>query len=420
MRRLLTAFVVVAGLMAAPVAEAATRNVNINKDGFAPTSVTITAQDSVSWINRDTVNHQVVSDRGNFVSPILRPGQRYTFQFVDAGTFRYRDALEPAERGTVVVRGLPPAVSFGATVPILVYGDETHLQGVVNSEKAGRVGHDPRAAATDRRRSSRSPCSRRSPAACSTGSTKPNVLTNYQVQFKTARSQPVTVQVQPKLSLMPGRRGWFLARVSAGKLVRRTLDLPAAAELVRPVGERAASSSSAATRGSSSACRRTTGTYRVFMTVNQAGAGYLAGWSGTQRRPPPLERVPWTSSGAKGERICSPFVVPAEEECGGHACVPVRGDRPAGAEARPARARRHLARRRRGALQALRGLRREAERDPGQAGGRRPLRREPGLLGPACAQGRALLRRRRDQEPRDLLRAPRRRRRRPVGADRAT
>ena len=84
-------------------------------------------------------------------------------------------------------------------------------------------------------------------------------------------------------------------------------------------------------------------------------------------------------------------------------------------ELKPAllRARRHLARDDRGALQALPGLRREAERDPRQARGGRPRRRQPDLLRAARAQGRAVVRDRRDQEPRDLLRAPRRHRRRP-------
>ena len=45
----------------------------------------------------------------------------------------------------------------------------------------------------------------------------------------------------------------------------------------------------------------------------------------------------------------------------------------------------------------------------GEARGRRPLGREPGLLRAPRAEGRSQLRDRRDQEPRDLLRAPRRR-----------
>src|SRR5215211_3423620 len=90
-----------------------------------------------------------------------------------------------------------------------------------------------------------------------------------------------------------------------------------------------------------------------------------------------------------------------------------RGDPAARAEAGAVRARRHLARDDRGALQALRGLRRETERDPRQARRRRPHDREPGLLRDPRPEGRAHVRDRRDQEPRGLLRAPRRRRRRP-------
>ena len=51
----------------------------------------------------------------------------------------------------------------------------------------------------------------------------------------------------------------------------------------------------------------------------------------------------------------------------------------------------------------------------GQARRRRPRGRQPGLLRDPGAQGRPHVRDRRRQEPRDLLRAPRRRRRRSVG-----
>src|SRR5919204_997039 len=88
--------------------------------------------------------------------------------------------------------------------------------------------------------------------------------------------------------------------------------------------------------------------------------------------------------------------------------VQVRGDRRARAEAESLRARRHLAGDDRGALLTLRGLREQAERDSREARRYRPRGGEPGVLGDPRAQGRALLRDRRDQEPRDLLREPRR------------
>jgi plastocyanin len=280
MRKLLIGFIAFAAVAAAPVAEAANRNVNIRSTGFSPVSVTITANDTVTWINRDTKNHQVVSDRGNFVSPILRPNQRYTFAFRDAGTFRYRDALYPAERGTVVVRGLPPAVTFGATVPILRFGDETHLQGQVNSRKAGEtvtIFAQPLGQASFAQ-----------VAVLQTGNdgvydwvTKPTILTNYQVRFKTASSQPVTVQVQPRITLLPGRRGWFLTRVTADRsFAGRWVYLQRRNSFGQWVSQRKLFLG----RNSGKLFRVpvTGGTYRIFMTVNQAGAGYLAGQSGTQ------------------------------------------------------------------------------------------------------------------------------------------
>ena len=98
--------------------------------------------------------------------------------------------------------------------------------------------------------------------------------------------------------------------------------------------------------------------------------------------------------------------------------VELRGDQAPRAEAGAAGARRDLACIGRGPLQALPGLREQAERDPRQARRSRPRQREPGLLGGARAEGRPLVRDRRDQEPRDLLRAPRRRRRRARRRDR--
>ena len=79
-------------------------------------------------------------------------------------------------------------------------------------------------------------------------------------------------------------------------------------------------------------------------------------------------------------------------------------------EPEAAAARRHLARVGRGALPPVPGVRREAERDPRRARRRRSREGEPGVLGGPRAEGRPDVRDRRDQEPRALLRAPRRRR----------
>lgn len=285
MRRLLIGFAALLALAAASPVSAATVPIRIVKSGFSPASVTITAGDTVTWTNADRVNHQVVSDRGSFVSPVLRPGQSYSFTFRAAGTYRYRDALEPTERATIIVRGPPPSVSLGATLAIVTYGAETHLQGVVSSRRAGEsvtLLVQPYGQAS---------YAQLAIVQTTAGGTfdfvvKPTILTNYQAQFRGASSQPVTVQVSPKITLLPGRNGYFVTRVTAGRsfagrwvyLQRRTV-----------FGQWVSIAKYTLGRYSGKLFRvrpRTTTTYRIFMTINQAGTGYLAAHSGTQTKRP--------------------------------------------------------------------------------------------------------------------------------------
>src|SRR3989442_11035465 len=76
------------GLLALPlVALAATSAVNIQNFAFAPSAVTITVGDSITWTNRDTAAHSAkFSDR---MTPVLSQGQSATLVFTAAGTFPY-------------------------------------------------------------------------------------------------------------------------------------------------------------------------------------------------------------------------------------------------------------------------------------------------------------------------------------------
>src|SRR4051812_6945937 len=99
MRKALLLVVSIIGLAAAGVALAAvTKVVAIKPAGFSLVTRTIQTGDSSRWRNDDTVNHQLVADNGHFASPVLKPQQSYIRQFTTSGTYRYRDALEPAER----------------------------------------------------------------------------------------------------------------------------------------------------------------------------------------------------------------------------------------------------------------------------------------------------------------------------------
>ena len=281
MRRTLFALAVGTVFALPAPASAATATVEIRRGGFVPASVTITQNDSVSWVNRDTVNHQVVSDTGAFASPTLRPGQRYTFTFRASGQFRYRDALEPAERGTVIVRGLPPALTLAVNNPIMIWGaGEMKLSGTVNSGRPGET-----VTLFAQTYGAVSPAQLGVVQTVANGAFEfqlhPTILTVYTAQFRGANSQPVTVQVRPRVTLLPGRRGWFLTRVHADRsyaghwiyLQRRNR-----------FGQWVSVQRFGLGRNSGKLFKipRTGGTYRTFLTINQAGPGYLESWSGTQ------------------------------------------------------------------------------------------------------------------------------------------
>src|SRR5438045_9411135 len=87
MKKLFLPCVAVAALAvgAAPAAPASTATVQMKRSSFLPSTVTIKTGDTVRWVNSDTHNHQVVSNNGSFVSPILGPGKAYTHRFNAAG-----------------------------------------------------------------------------------------------------------------------------------------------------------------------------------------------------------------------------------------------------------------------------------------------------------------------------------------------
>lgn len=59
--------------------------------GFSPNPANVAINTQVLWVNRDTVDHRIVSTAGIFDSGPIRPGQSYQRIFRDAGTFLYYD-----------------------------------------------------------------------------------------------------------------------------------------------------------------------------------------------------------------------------------------------------------------------------------------------------------------------------------------
>src|SRR2546423_3152265 len=205
MKKLLLPLVALAALIvgAAPATPAATatKTVQIKRSSFSPSSVTIKTGDTVTWVNSDTQNHQVVSNNGSFVSPILGPGKRYSHTFNAAGTYHYHDGLNPASKGSVVVNGPPPAVTIGLSRPIVVYGEKVILSGTVSNGKANEavaVFQQPLG----------SSFAQLTTVLTSTGGTwtyvlptAPQMLTQYEAKWNGRTSIVVGVQVQPRITL---------------------------------------------------------------------------------------------------------------------------------------------------------------------------------------------------------------------------
>src|SRR3954453_23845320 len=139
MRRALILAVTTLALVLAAPASSATVTVSIKRTGFVPKSITINQDDSVTWTNNDTIDHQVVANGGQFASAVLKPGKSYTHAFHGGGTFHYHDALHPGLKGTVVVRGAPPQVSLAASAPVVKFGATVTLTGTVSNKKAGET-----------------------------------------------------------------------------------------------------------------------------------------------------------------------------------------------------------------------------------------------------------------------------------------
>jgi plastocyanin len=274
MRKLILALAAVATLAVAGPAGAATKTINIYGSTFSPKSTTITQGDTVTWVNRDNANHQVLADKGQFVSPILKPKKSYSFTFNASGTYTYKDELHPKLTGTIKVNGLPPTLTFAASSQYVVYGDKVTLSGVVSNHKGGEqvtIYYQPYPQPNL--------ISKATVLTAADGSfsyiVAPSIATSYQATWKGAYATPTSVQVQPKLTL--GRNnGWIIhaagGRGFAGRAVQLQRLNVATGQWVtlRKVLLNSKSSARVQVKLPKGVNR-----LRVTMSVNQAGAGFL-------------------------------------------------------------------------------------------------------------------------------------------------
>lgn len=56
---------------------------------FNPSSITVAANTTVTWTNKDAVSHTVTSNSGVFDSGMIGPNGTFSFKFLAAGTYPY-------------------------------------------------------------------------------------------------------------------------------------------------------------------------------------------------------------------------------------------------------------------------------------------------------------------------------------------
>ena len=83
---------------------AQTVQVIMTNRSYDPKEVTVNAGDTVTWVNQDAPQHDVVADNGAFKSNLFDKGATFSFTFTTAGTYPYHCSIHPGMVGTVIVK----------------------------------------------------------------------------------------------------------------------------------------------------------------------------------------------------------------------------------------------------------------------------------------------------------------------------
>ena len=208
---------------------------------------------------------------------MLARNRTYTFRFDVAGTYRYRDALNPSINGTIRVAGPPPAVTLGISQPQIAFGEKVTLTGQVNNKKPGenvQLSYQPYGQASEIVL-----------ATVITGTdgtfsyaVSPKILTTYRAKWKTASSLVISTAVAPAISF--GRLNGFVARVYAGRsMARKQIQLQRLSAFGQWVTIKRVSLDLSSRTRFEATLPCGANRLRIAMSVNQSGAGYLGAFS---------------------------------------------------------------------------------------------------------------------------------------------
>jgi len=80
-----------------------THTVTIKNMAFSPADLTISAGDTVTWVNEDRMRHSAEDLNGGFDTGLLGNGDSASLTFNSAGSFNYRCGPHRNMRGSITI-----------------------------------------------------------------------------------------------------------------------------------------------------------------------------------------------------------------------------------------------------------------------------------------------------------------------------
>jgi len=78
--------------------------VEISNFAFSPASLTVAKGTTVTWTNKDSVQHSATSDNGKFDTGLIPQNQSASVTFNNSGTFNYHCTPHPQMKAKIIVQ----------------------------------------------------------------------------------------------------------------------------------------------------------------------------------------------------------------------------------------------------------------------------------------------------------------------------
>jgi plastocyanin len=204
-------------------AVAKTVTVSITKNGYVPKSVSVMAEDTVTFTNGDTVAHQVSfkSSTGFTCTPsplVLQPAASGSCVFHTAGSYSYSDPNTKGNtfRGSITVTAPPDSLTLAAKPLLLIFGGKVGGTGTVSTAKAGET-VDVLAQQCGATSAQKLTTVQTATGGVYSISVQPLMNTIYTTKLRNATSTASAVRVRPLMRLTRVAAHRYSLRVSAGQ-----------------------------------------------------------------------------------------------------------------------------------------------------------------------------------------------------------